>query len=140
MKKAGILNPLLISEISKLGHKDIFVISDAGLPIPEDVKRIDFAIAPNLPRFLEMLEVILQEIIVEKVVFAREILERNKETYKKALELLGRYQKHLDFKQDVILVFHEEFKREYVAKAKFVVRTGEFTPYSNIALICGVPF
>jgi D-ribose pyranase len=34
---------------------------------------------------------------------------------------------------------HEELKL-MVTGAKFVVRTGEATPYSNVILRCGVPF
>jgi D-ribose pyranase len=37
------------------------------------------------------------------------------------------------------MVSHEEFKR-LVARAKGVIRTGECTPYANIALVAGVTF
>ncbi len=140
MKKTGIINPLLLYEIGKLGHKDIFVVSDAGLPIPTNVTRIDLAVVPNIPRFLDVLEAILNEVVVEKVVLAKEILDKSKHVYDAVITLLKKYQGHLDINRDVILVPHEEFKEKYVARAKFVVRTGEYTPYANIAVICGVPF
>jgi len=140
LKKTGIINPLLLYEIGKLGHKDIFVVSDAGLPIPTNVTRIDLAVVPNIPRFLDVLEAILNEVVVEKVVLAKEILDKSKHVYDAVITLLKKYQGHLDINRDVILVPHEEFKEKYVARAKFVVRTGEYTPYANIAVICGVPF
>jgi D-ribose pyranase len=37
------------------------------------------------------------------------------------------------------LVPHEEFKA-LLPRARLVVRTGEATPYANVALRCGVPF
>ena len=39
----------------------------------------------------------------------------------------------------VEMVSHEEFKR-LAARAKGVIRTGECTPYANIALVAGVTF
>ena len=35
MKKSGILNAQLIRCIAELGHKDLFMIGDAGMPIPK---------------------------------------------------------------------------------------------------------
>ena len=35
MKKRGILNAELMKCIASLGHKDLFMIGDAGMPIPE---------------------------------------------------------------------------------------------------------
>ena len=38
MKKSGILNAQLIRCIAELGHKDLFMIGDAGMPIPKGVE------------------------------------------------------------------------------------------------------
>jgi len=38
MKKLGILNGEILRVISELGHTDIIVIADAGLPSPPQVK------------------------------------------------------------------------------------------------------
>ncbi len=138
MKKTGILNPLLSYELAELGHKDVFVIADAGLPIPEGVIRVDVAVAPGIPRFVDVLEAILREVVVEKVVLAEETKRVSPELYKEIIILLDKYQGIKE--EDIVFVTHEEFKRKYVANAKFVVRTGEFTPYANIALVSGVPF
>ena len=37
MKKTGILNAQLMGLITALGHKDQFMIADAGMPIPKAV-------------------------------------------------------------------------------------------------------
>ncbi|MET1159615.1 MAG: D-ribose pyranase [Thermoprotei archaeon] len=139
MKKSGILNPFLLYEIASLGHKDIFVIADAGLPIPEEITRIDLSLIPGIPRFLDVLEAVLKEVVVEKAVLAREITEHSPQIYREIIRVLRETQ-GFNPDKDVVFVEHEVFKRDYVKNARFVVRTGEFTPYSNIALIAGVPF
>ena len=56
MKKTGLLNKDLSEVIAGMGHRDMLVIADAGLPIPPNVRRIDLAVSPNLPRFTTMPE------------------------------------------------------------------------------------
>ena len=139
MQKRGILNPLLPWVLSCLGHKDIILIVDAGFPIPEEVERVDLAVAPNIPRFIDVLNVILKEIVVEKAIIAEETKRVSPHVYESIVELLEKYQS-LDIEKQLVMVPHEEFKQKYVSNARFVVRTGEFTPYANIALVSGVPF
>ena len=43
MKKSGIINQPLATAIAGLGHLDMVVIADAGLPIPDGPRRIDLA-------------------------------------------------------------------------------------------------
>ena len=40
MKKKGILNAELMRCIAALGHKDLFMIGDAGMPIPEGISEV----------------------------------------------------------------------------------------------------
>jgi D-ribose pyranase len=49
MKKGGILNPQLNRVISEMGHRDILIIADAGLPIPQEIERIDLALKSGIP-------------------------------------------------------------------------------------------
>ena len=139
LKKSGILNPVLLYEIAGLGHKDVFVIADAGLPIPREITRIDLSLVPGIPRFLDVLEAVLKEVVVERAVLASEIMDRSPRMYEEIVRVLKELQ-GLDPGKDIVFVEHEVFKRDYVNNAKFVIRTGEFTPYSNIALVSGVPF
>lgn len=139
LKKSGLLNPLLLYKIAQLGHKDVFVISDAGLPIPVGIDRVDLALVPGIPRFLDTLEAVLKEVVIEKAVIAEETKHVSPHIYRSIVELLEKYQSFNTEKQ-LIIVSHEELKQKYVSNAKFVIRTGEFTPYANIALISGVPF
>lgn len=56
MKKTGILNSQLSGMIAALGHKDLVMIGDAGMPIPKGVPIVDLAVTrgfPPLPRCLK---------------------------------------------------------------------------------------
>lgn len=66
MKKDKILNSELSYVIAKLGHTQTIVIGDCGLPIPEDIKRIDLAVVAKIPSFEEVFDAILSEMCVEK--------------------------------------------------------------------------
>lgn len=131
MKKLGILNSQISALISRLGHTDQIVICDAGLPIPDDVTRIDLAVIPGLPSFFEVLHAVLLEMQVEKAIFAEEL---------KAAQP----QAHADLKAalagiELSSVSHDEFKQR-TKDAKAIIRTGECTPYANVILQAGVTF
>ncbi len=131
MKKTGLLNKDLSEVIAGMGHRDMLVIADAGLPIPAGIRRIDLAVSPNLPRFADVVRAILGELKVEEAVVASEMGERSPDIRATLDELLG----------DVPVreLLHEQFKLQ-TARACAVVRTGEFTPYANVILISGVVF
>lgn len=131
MKKGKFLNSDITSVISSMGHTDMLVIADAGLPIPSDVKRIDLSLVRGTPSFMDTLNVIKDEIHVEMVIIASETKERNPHILD---EIKRIYQDHM-----IKFVSHEEFKR-LTKSSKAVVRTGECSPYANIILYSGVEF
>lgn len=131
MKKIGILNSEISRVISELGHMDMIVIADAGLPIPPHVKRIDLALKSGVPSFIETVETVLQEMCVEKAYLAQEM--GSKSATKKE-ELIG-----LLPSVPIQVITHEELKA-LTHQAKAVIRTGEFTPYANVVLEAGVIF
>jgi D-ribose pyranase len=131
VKKTALLNKDLSEVIASLGHRDTLVIADAGLPIPPGVRRIDLAISPNLPRFMDIVRVVLGELQVEEAVVASEMAERSPHVLAELQEALGQ--------TPISNVLHEGFKLQ-TARARAVVRTGEFTPYANVILIAGVVF
>jgi len=45
MKKNGILNPQLNKVISEMGHRDMLIIADAGLPVPQKISQKGKAIS-----------------------------------------------------------------------------------------------
>jgi len=131
MKKHGILNPQLSRVIAELGHTDALVIADAGLPIPATVERIDLALVGGIPAFMEVLNAILGEMQVEHAVIAREMQTRSPQLYTQ----IGLALNNCPLDE----VPHEEFK-PLTARARAIVRTGEFTPYANVILYSGVVF
>ena len=131
MKKSTLINSEISYEISKMGHTDSIVVCDSGLPIPSGVKRIDLALKKGLPTFLDTLDTILEELEVEEVVIAKEIIEASNDLYR---EIEKRFSNIT-----ITTVSHEDFKM-LTKESKARVRTGEFTPYANIILKSGVVF
>ena len=131
MKKTTLLQSDLSYIIATMGHKDMLVIADAGLPIPAETVRIDLALTENVPAATQTLEVILEELKVEKVILAEEVKERNPKFLADVQGLLP----------EVPIEFlpHADFKT-VTASARAVVRTGEFAPYANVILVSGVVF
>ena len=131
MKKTRLLHAELSGLIARLGHGDMLVIGDAGLPIPEGIQRIDLAVTANLPRFIDVVDAVLSEMCVESAVIAVEIQGRNPGVELELRAKLGA--------TPVSLVPHEDLKA-LSAKARAIVRTGEFSPYANVILRSGVVF
>ncbi len=131
MKKKGIINAQLAGLIAGLGHKDLFMIADGGMPVPKGVEIVDLALCGGVPTFRQVMDVVLDEAQVEGYILAEEIVENNP-------ELLSYIKEKLP-DADSRMISHVELKEES-KKLKFVVRTGEFTPYPNIILRAGVAF
>lgn len=131
MKKSGILNAQLIGLIAALGHKDTFMVGDAGMPIPKGVEIVDLVLCGGVPTFKQVMDAILAETEIEGYTIANEIEEKNP-------ELLSYIQEKLPDAEEERIP-HTDLKR-MSANCKFAVRTGEFTPYPNIILRAGVAF
>ncbi|MFN3308594.1 MAG: D-ribose pyranase [Anaerolineales bacterium] len=131
MKKTSLLNSALSEVIASLGHGDRLVIADAGLPIPPQTLRIDLALTRNIPSFLDTVSAVLSEMQVEKVLIARETGQISPHVLTELKRLLP----NTPFEE----ISHAELK-EHCARARAVVRTGEFTPYANVVLVSGVVF
>ena len=132
MKRTALLHAELSRVIASLGHGDMLVLGDAGLPIPEGPLRIDLAVTPGVPTLADVLRAVLTEMQVERVLLARETLARED-----GGALPAWCAGQLSVTPE--LVAHEELKR-LCAQARAVVRTGECTPYANIVLVAGVTF
>ena len=133
MKKQGILNSDISRVLSYMGHTDTICIGDCGLPIPDEVERIDLALCFGEPAFMRTLEVVAGDMKIEKIVLAEEIKENNP----KVLSEIQAY--FADQDVEVEFVSHTELK-ERTKDCKAVIRTGETTPYANIILQSGCIF
>ena len=134
MKKTPLLNVALSRLIASLGHGDMVVIGDAGLPVPPGVELIDLALTHGVPDFVSTLKVVLSEMQVESHALAKEIFDKQPTALPTLDELndegsLGRRD----------LLSHEQFK-VLSRQARAIVRTGECQPYCNIVLVSGVTF
>jgi len=128
MKKTGIINAQISSVIAHLAHTDMLTVADAGLPIPVTTQRIDLALKPGIPGFLETVEVVLSEMYVEKAYVSEDILAKSPNIYNGICKLLGDV--------PVEAIPHSEFKK-LTGSTKAVIRTGEFTPFANVILVAG---
>jgi D-ribose pyranase len=130
MKRTTLLHAELSRVIAGMGHGDLLVIGDAGLPIPAGPLRIDLAVARGVPGFTAVLDAVLSELQVERAVIAQEACGpdgRQQPAWSAALPLAPEQVPHAQFKQLCL-------------GAKAMVRTGECTPYANVLLYAGVAF
>ncbi|HEX2914428.1 MAG TPA: D-ribose pyranase [Chloroflexia bacterium] len=131
MKKRGILNSQLAAIISAMGHTDMLVIGDSGLPVPAGVPCVDLAVTAGLPGFLDVVKAVAEELQAEKLVIASELTEKDSDLPATLREIYPEV--------PVQNLPHEEFKK-LTRQAKAVVRTGEQTPYANVIIVSGVTF
>lgn len=131
MKKGGILNPAICSLLAELGHLDELLIVDAGFPLPSDAHVIDLTLTPGIPRFLDVLRAVAEELVIEGITVAAEIHDESPRMYEEILRVVG------DVGVDEVP--HHEFK-EQAEGVKGIIRTAEFTPYANVRILSGCPF
>ncbi len=131
MFKNKLLNSDIVTALSTLGHTDTITIADAGLPIFDSNQRIDLSVVKGLPTFIQVLDSVKDEMVIEKITIAKEIIANNNDTYNYIVKQFDDI--------EIELVSHSHFK-ELTKSSKKVIRTGECTPYANIILHSGVDF
>ena len=127
MKEIGFLNSDIADALSRLGHMDELIVCDAGFPIPLGVCTIDISLTVNQPTVAEVLIEILKHFSVEKIVLAQETQAHSPTQFARLTGLF-------DPGVAVETLPHSEFKQRSKG-VKAVVRTGDFTAYSNILLV-----
>lgn len=131
MKKTGILNAQLMQFIAGLGHTDQFLIGDAGMPVPKGVPIVDLALTGGIPTFEQVLTAVLAETKVEKYFISEETSAQNPKNYALLTASLKGAEK--------LEMPHTDLKK-LTQNCKFAIRTGEFTPFSNVVLQAGCVF
>lgn len=131
MKKHGILNSEISKVLADLGHTDQLIIADAGLPVPKGIKKIDVALTLGTPDFLTVLDCVMDDMEIEKITLANEIVPQNPEMA---------YAMQQRFSEDMIDWVNHETLKEQSQQAVAVIRTGEATPFANVILHAGVLF
>lgn len=128
LTETGILNRDIAAHLSKMGHGDIMLITDAGLAVPNTMDVIDLSISQNNPTTLVVLDELLKHFSVEKIFLSQSLVEVNPS---RKSEICSRFGDDVE----VEIVPHQVLREELTKKAKFVIRSGDFTAFSNIVLV-----
>ena len=133
MKRGGILNSRLAAAVATMGHDDLMIVCDAGFPIiyREAEKVIDLALAPNVPDLFAVLRVLRQEFLVEKYAFIEHAPKNNPYVVNNVKEIFP--------DAEGTTMPNSWFHEEGYHQAKYIVRTGAWTPWGNVALWSGIP-
>jgi len=129
MKETGILNSQIAGVISMMGHTDELIVCDAGFAIPLGVRTVDISLAKDKPTVLEVLEELIKHFSVEKLIMANQTREVSPTRFNNIVALFGE-----DMPVDTI--DHSQFKQRS-RSVKAIIRTGDFTAYSNVLLVSG---
>lgn len=132
MKNSPLLHSRLSAVVAALGHGELLVIADAGLPVPPGVELIDLALSPGIPTVEAVLSAVLAELVAESGV-------TNAEQAPAYAARLRRHWQSLVPQAPLDTIAHAGLK-ELSSVSHAVVRTGEFTPYANVVIRAGVPF
>jgi D-ribose pyranase len=127
MRETGTLNRDISDVLSTLGHTDEMIVCDAGFAIPQGVRTIDIALAKDKPTVLELLTELKEHFSVEKVVVADATRNVSPTRFHAIQDVFGD-------NVPVEVIPLAEFKLR-ARGVKAVVRTGDFTAYSNVLLI-----
>ena len=131
MKRTTLLNAPLSAAIARLGHTDVLLVSDAGLPIPAEVERIDLALVAGVPTMMQTLRAISRNSRWRR----RTSRTSNRKSPPKFAAELAAFLESEGV--ELRTMSHIEFKaKSRIARA--AVRTADFTPYANIMLQAGV--
>mgnify|MGYP006300652661 CR=1 FL=1 len=129
MKESGILNSDIASMISRQGHGDLLLITDAGFAIPRGIEVIDIALSENQPRVIDLLNELKKHFSVEKIIMANQTKKTNPSYFN---EIMSAF----DDDTEVETIDHRELKK-LSESVKAVIRTGDFTAYANVILVSG---
>ncbi|MBC8538305.1 D-ribose pyranase [Christensenellaceae bacterium NSJ-63] len=133
MLKGGILNGQLLRVLGETGHKDLLLVSDAGMPLPKDVERVDLSLVPGIPAYTDVLQAVVDDIMVEKAFLAEEVKTISPKMHAKILEILKPTGCEIEY------VPHVELK-QIMQTTRACIRSGEFTGYANVILQAGVSY
>ncbi len=127
MLKSGILNPQILSLLSRVRHTNALVIADRGFPYWPMIETVDISLVDDQPRVLDVLQAIRQNFVIGQAYMAREFTEANEE------ETISGFQRAL---HGIPLAYepHDTFKKR-VPAAIGLIRTGDTVQYANMVLV-----
>jgi D-ribose pyranase len=124
--KQGILNPAILSLLSRVRHTNTLVIADRGFPFWPQIETVDISLVDDVPRVLDVVRALRQQWSVGRVYMAEEFRRENGAETRDAFgsALTG---------VELIVEPHVEFKKR-VPLAIGLIRTGDTTQYANVIL------
>ena len=137
MLRMTLLNPILISALSRCGHGDKILIADGNYPLMTqsmpNADRVYLALRPNLPTVTEVLEVVLTAIPVEKV----EVMEPSDS--KAEPPIYDEFKSLINY-EELLRLSRTDFYRAVRNDPHVVVAvgTGDMRTFGNILLTVGV--
>lgn len=122
----GIINPHLLSLLSRVRHTNLLVIADAAFPFWPQIETVDISLVKGIPTVLQVVNAILPNWNCGEIFMAKEFLNHNDRRTRSAFVKACR---------GVELKFepHVQFKKR-VPNAIGLVRTGDTTAYANMIL------
>ena len=122
----GIINPDLLSLISRIRHTNTVVISDAAFPYWSMMETVDLTLVRGIPTIPQVLDALLPNWKCGEIWMAEEFQATN------SLEKLNEFETAC---RGVKRTFepHNEFKKR-VPNAIGLIRTGDTTAYGNMIL------
>ncbi len=126
MLQSGILNPHVLSLLSRVRHTNTLVIADHAFPFWPELETVDLSLVAGVPTVSQVLPAVLANWKCGAIRMAVEFKQHNDRKTVNAFRRLCR---------GVPLHFepHLEFKRR-VPGAIGLIRTGDTTIYSNMIL------
>lgn len=123
----GIVNPHVLSLLSRVRHTNALVIADAAFPFWPEIETVDLSLIRGIPTVLEVVNAILPNWKCGEVHMAEEFKSHNdaktRAAFRKACgKVPMHFEPHLDFKKRV-------------PHAIGLIRTGDTTAYGNMILV-----
>ena len=123
----GIINPEVLSLISRVRHTNALVIADAAFPFWPEIETVDVSLVKGVPSVLQVVNAILPNWKCGEVYMAAEFKRHNDRKVQTAFARSCRgvpitFEPHIDFKKRV-------------PRAIGLIRTGDTTAYGNMILV-----
>lgn len=127
MIKTGILNPQILSLISRVRHTNTLVIADRGFPYWPMIETVDISLVDGIPTVLQVFKALKSNFIIGQVYMAEEFLKENSPEIQ---------QDFANSRGDIPIIYesHADFKLR-VPQAIGLIRTGETIQYANMILV-----
>jgi D-ribose pyranase len=125
----GIVNPHLLSLVSRVRHTNALVVADVAFPFWPTIDTVDLSLVHGVPTVLQVVDALLANWKCGQIFMAAEFNAHNDRRTRAAFARAVR---------GVPITFepHVEFKKR-VPSAIGLIRTGDPTLYANLILVSG---